>query len=111
MAEYETSALRRAKILRAKLNLYNGIDDDTVTEGVKRLLRNAGNEKLIQNEAAMMLDIYPDPDIVGIESGRLMDYGNPDIVGTESGRLMDYGDFILKEIQKIEAIIIDDWED
>lgn len=75
MPDAETNALRRAKTLREEINSRTGIADTTVTEGVKRLLRSSGNEVAIQHEAAMHLDIYPDPIIAREEFSRMMDYG------------------------------------
>lgn len=75
MPDAETNALRRAKTLREEINTRTGIADTTVTEGVKRLLRNSGTEVAIRHEAAMHLDIYPDPIIAREEFSRLMDYG------------------------------------
>lgn len=64
MPDVETNALRRAKTLREEINTRTGVNDTTVTEGVKRLLRSSENEVIIQHEAAMHLDIYPDPIIL-----------------------------------------------
>lgn len=76
MPDAETIALRRAKTLREEINSRTGVADTTVTEGVKRLLRNSGTEVAIQHEAAMHLDIYPDPIIAREEFSRMMDYGD-----------------------------------
>lgn len=75
MPDVDSNALRRAKTLREEINARTGIADTTVTEGVKRLLRNSGTEVAIQHEAAMHLDIYPDPIIAREEFSRMMDYG------------------------------------
>ena len=64
MPDPDTIALRRSKILREQINSRTGINDLTVTDGVKRLLRSSGNEVVIRHEAAMMLDVYPDPVII-----------------------------------------------
>ncbi|MBP5596277.1 MAG: hypothetical protein J6Y02_12900 [Pseudobutyrivibrio sp.] len=81
MPDAETNALRRAKTLREEINTRTGVADTTVTEGVKRLLRSSGNEVAIQHEAAMHLDIYPDPIIAREEFSRMMDYGNNITIG------------------------------
>src|SRR5574344_3141412 len=81
MPDVETNALRQAKTLREEINSRTGVADTTVTEGVKRLLRSSGNEEVIQHEAAMHLDIYPDPIIAREEFSRMMDYGDDITIG------------------------------
>lgn len=76
MPDVETQALIRAKTLREEINARTGVNDATVTEGVKRLLRGGGDESIIQHEASTHLDIFPDPIIAREEFSRMMDYGN-----------------------------------
>lgn len=94
MPDAETNALRRAKTLREEINARTGIADTTVTEGVKRLLRNRGTEVAIQHEAAMHFDIYPDPIIAREEFSRMMDYGEFEVEELYS---------VFKELEWIEG--------
>lgn len=120
MPDAETNALRRAKTLREEINSRTGVADTTVTEGVKRLLRNSGTEVAIQHEAAMHLDIYPDPIIAREEFSRMMDYGEFEVSEVDfrvvfdqfeyaeftgnSNQVMSF-DFILQNTDKFEIDI------
>lgn len=105
MPDAETNALRRAKTLREKINARTGIADTTVTEGVKRLLRNRGTEVAIQHEAAMHFDIYPDPIIAREEFSRMMDYGEFEVSEVDFRTVFDqfeYAEFTGNSNQVIQ---------
>ena len=72
----DTNAFARSKTLRQNINRYTGYNDKTVTDGVKRLIRDGGNESYKPLEAAMLLDEFPNPIITRKEFSRLMDYGD-----------------------------------
>lgn len=81
-------ALIRARALRQEINTKTGIADTTVTDGVKRLLNNSGNELVIPHEAGTLLDAPPEPRIIG----------------QTFEKLVDYGDFVLQETNKISYL-------
>lgn len=95
----DSNAFRRSKTLRENINRHTGYNDQTVTDGVKRLLTNIGTDKLVQNEANTMHDEFPDPMTPENEFGRLFDYGDINVLYFDD--VLDF--FGLSAIDHIET--------
>ena len=90
----DTNAFARSKTLRQNINRYTGYNDKTVTDGVKRLMRDGGNESYKSLEADMLLDEFPNPIITKKEFSRLMDYGDSKLMELYS---------VYKQVEWIQA--------